>query len=102
MFTSKRDREEISFLRQQVRGLQERNDRLVEALTAKSDAPVIMSSVYAPPEPSTMAETLEQAISKLPPPSSPWFSHVNAGHGIATPVNEKQVRVSAPKSKGDN
>lgn len=107
MFGNKARDSEISFLRQQVRGLQERCDRLTEALGRKVDLPVIMPSVYAPPEapvPSTQyqpsIDEIRQAEAEMLARAADgnrgvnaWARSLSAGGQIAS-----AVKVSAPET----
>lgn len=78
--------DEVKYLRSQVRGLQERNDRLVEALARKSDALLQLPvEPYAPgPVPEVPGPTTDTGLNE-------WWAAVGGSPRIATPVKEDKV-----------
>jgi cell division septum initiation protein DivIVA len=101
-------KDEIVFLRQQVLMLQERNDRLTEALARKSDVHLSIPSVPV------MAETSDKPLFQPPAftvstvPSDAevlaararsidgWWRDMTSGGKVATPPQEQKV--SAPQN----
>lgn len=85
---------EVAFLRRQVIALSERNDRLIEALARKSDVPLVLPSVYAPPEAIQVPDTAPTVT--IPGPTTDrglndWWHAVGASPKISTPVKESSV-----------
>lgn len=85
--------DEVAYLRAQVRGLQERNDRLVEALARKEGVPLQLPIEPYAPRPA------EEAPPFVPPrgreAGDSWWRSMVAGHRISSPVPEEKV---APNS----
>lgn len=79
-------RDEVAYLRAQVRGLQERNDRLVEALARKFDVPLqLPMEPYATdpaPTPDATGPTTDTGLNA-------WWAAVGNSPRIASPVKEK-------------
>jgi len=82
--------DDITYLRAQVRGLQERNDRLVEALARKEGALLQLPiEPYPPvPVPEVVGPTTDTGLNA-------WWAAVGGSPRIATPVKEEKV---APNS----
>lgn len=88
----KRCQAEIEFLRRQVRGLQERNDRLVESLARKEGAQLqlpIESYQAREPEPGPASGPGAEVVNT-------WWRSMCAGGRISSPVPEEKV--SAPNN----
>lgn len=85
-----RTQDDISYLRAQVRGLQERNDRLVEALARKEGVPLQLPiEPYSPvPVPEVAGPTTDTGLNA-------WWAAVGGSPKVATPVKEEKV---APNS----
>ena len=86
------NKDEVDFLREQVRILQEANFRLTELLARKSGYDLVL------PRPST-EEAAHPSPTTPGPPSTAnvdlWWKANVAGHAISSPVRE----VGQPKSK---
>lgn len=84
-------RDEVAYLRAQVRGLQERNDRLVEALARRYDA-----QLQLPVEPYTPATMPDSFVPATDTGLNAWWAAVGNSPRIASPV--KEDKVPAPNS----
>lgn len=82
----RRHNDDLTYYRSQIRSLQERNDRLVEALARKSDVPLqLPMKSYATdpaPTPDATGPTTDTGLNA-------WWAAVGNSPRIASPVKEK-------------
>lgn len=85
-----RTQDDIAYLRAQVRGLQERNDRLVEALSRREGTQLQLPvDSWAPPDASAPGPTTDTGLNQ-------WWKAVGNSPRISSPV--KEDKVPAPNS----
>lgn len=78
----RRHNDDLTYYRSLVRGLQERNDRLVEALARKFDVELRLPVEPYTPAPEVPGPTTDTGLNS-------WWAAVGNSPRIATPVKEK-------------
>ena len=85
--------DEVKYLRRAVDRLQERNDRLVEALSRKDGVQLSLPiEPHTPPTDGSGDAPILEMMARANKGVGEWARAMNSGHSIATPVKE----VSAP------
>ena len=83
----------VAFLERQVEGLQERNDRLTEALAQRSGIDLVLPRTVHPPEPAPGPVGGNGAEEV-----NTWWKSMNSGGKIASPVKTSKENIANAKS----